>query len=510
MRWHPMIIKWCLYMRNKSRKAYDTLRNTGFIALPSTRTLFDYSHILPSKTGFEDSILEHLIKEAQELGMYSEPHKSFVGILQDEVKVSQGLVYDKKTGELVGFVDLDSTSNELMKLENILNDSKPGLATNMLVIMVRGISSSLKYPIACFPTKGITADFLYPILWETVESLEYDCNLKPVFITCDGAAANRKFFALHKSPTCTSGDDCFWTWNPFSMPKRKMFFISDVPHLLKTARNCFSNSYSHNQKRKLWKDGRDISWAHILRLYEENIENNLYCQANKITRSHIDLTPFSKMKVNYAAQIFSETVASSLELMYGDSVLETVHFIRHMNKFFDCLNTRNLKESARKRNDNLKPYCDIDDPRFEYLTKDFLGYFSEWKTSVNNRNGDYSKSEKDNMQLSHQTLSGLHISVNSIVECSKFLLSEGVEFILTSHYNQDPLEEEFSHLRHKGGSNDNPTVYDIKNNLSQMRVIGSTALAPIHSNITKHRKAGGLPIDCRPIAKKPRFSKLRV
>ncbi|KAK6167020.1 hypothetical protein SNE40_021132 [Patella caerulea] len=106
------------------------------------------------------------------------------------------------------------------------------------------------------------------------------------------------------------------------------------------------------------------------------------------------------------------------------------------------------------------------------------------------------------MQLSHQTLSGLHISVNSIVECSKFLLSEGVEFILTSHYNQDPLEEEFLHLRHKGGSNDNPTVYDIKNNLSQMRVIGSTALAPIHSNITKHRKAGGLPIDCRPIAKK--------
>ena len=34
-RWHPMIIKRCIYLRHQSSKAYDTLRHT--LALPSQR-----------------------------------------------------------------------------------------------------------------------------------------------------------------------------------------------------------------------------------------------------------------------------------------------------------------------------------------------------------------------------------------------------------------------------------------------------------------------------------------
>jgi hypothetical protein len=48
MRWHPMILRWCLYLIQKSNTAYDALRDSGFIILPSTRTLFDYSHYTKS------------------------------------------------------------------------------------------------------------------------------------------------------------------------------------------------------------------------------------------------------------------------------------------------------------------------------------------------------------------------------------------------------------------------------------------------------------------------------
>ena len=34
MRWHPMIIRRCLYMKSKSSKAYDAMRDSGFITLP--------------------------------------------------------------------------------------------------------------------------------------------------------------------------------------------------------------------------------------------------------------------------------------------------------------------------------------------------------------------------------------------------------------------------------------------------------------------------------------------
>ena len=35
MRWHPLIIKWCLYLRHLSGKAYELLRSSGCIKLPS-------------------------------------------------------------------------------------------------------------------------------------------------------------------------------------------------------------------------------------------------------------------------------------------------------------------------------------------------------------------------------------------------------------------------------------------------------------------------------------------
>ena len=38
--------------------------------------------------------------------------------------------------------------------------------------------------------------------------------------------------------------------NPYGL-RFDLFFFSDVPHLLKTARNCFSNSFSHSKSRKM-------------------------------------------------------------------------------------------------------------------------------------------------------------------------------------------------------------------------------------------------------------------
>jgi hypothetical protein len=39
MRWHPLIIKWCLYIRHHSSKAYEALRESSCISLPSQLTL---------------------------------------------------------------------------------------------------------------------------------------------------------------------------------------------------------------------------------------------------------------------------------------------------------------------------------------------------------------------------------------------------------------------------------------------------------------------------------------
>ena len=42
MRWHPLFIRWCLYLRHLSGEAYEMMRNSKCIYLPSQRTLRDY------------------------------------------------------------------------------------------------------------------------------------------------------------------------------------------------------------------------------------------------------------------------------------------------------------------------------------------------------------------------------------------------------------------------------------------------------------------------------------
>ena len=49
----------------------------------------------------------------------------------------------------------------------------------------------------------------------------------------------------------------------FSSEKRFIYFISDVEHLMKTARNCLYNSGSGRYTRYLWENGMFIPWNHI-------------------------------------------------------------------------------------------------------------------------------------------------------------------------------------------------------------------------------------------------------
>jgi len=58
------------------------------------------------------------------------------------------------------------------------------------------------------------------------------------------------------------------------------------------------------------------------------------------------------------------------------------------------------------------------------------------------------------MQLSSQTVLGLKMTSKSIVVIVKTLLTSGASFVLTSHINQDALEQLFGHCRHKAGLND--------------------------------------------------------
>ena len=66
-RWHPLIIKWCLYLRLISSRVYDVLRNSGVVTLPSQRTLRDYTHFVESVPGFSTDVDEMLMEVSKVL-----------------------------------------------------------------------------------------------------------------------------------------------------------------------------------------------------------------------------------------------------------------------------------------------------------------------------------------------------------------------------------------------------------------------------------------------------------
>lgn len=60
------------------------------------------------------------------------------------------------------------------------------------------------------------------------------------------------------------------------------------------------------------------------------------------------------------------------------------------------------------------------------------------------------------MFISWQTYEGFQITVNAVIDICKFLLQEGIEYVLTEPFCQDPAEEYFGSQRKLGRRNDNP------------------------------------------------------
>lgn len=102
------------------------------------------------------------------------------------------------------------------------------LANSMVVMMVRGLCTSLQFPYAQFPCTSVTGDLLFDPFWEAVSRLER-CGLKVMGLTCDGASVNRRLFKLHQ----TGKEFVHKVVNPFAT-ERFVYFFSDPPHLLKT------------------------------------------------------------------------------------------------------------------------------------------------------------------------------------------------------------------------------------------------------------------------------------
>lgn len=109
----------------------------------------------------------------------------------------------------------------------------------------------------------------------------------------------------------------------FEVDGVKVFPLFDPPHLLKGIRNNLLTKklrYIENGIVKVAK------WEHIILFMEKDVEDKELRLVNKLTEAHIIKEKIPKMKVKYAAQVFSQRLSAAMKFC-------TSKWIIHKNRY---------------------------------------------------------------------------------------------------------------------------------------------------------------------------------
>ena len=138
-----------------------------------------------------------------------------------EVKIKEGLVYDKHECKLIGYTDIVDINNCRLAFEHsILENYSTQVVKHMLVLMVRGIIHPVQFPYAHYATSDAAADLLFPIVWDAIRHLEF-AGLQVHTIVADGTSPNRLFlYASGISRGCTG---CLST--PIALARYSLLYV---------------------------------------------------------------------------------------------------------------------------------------------------------------------------------------------------------------------------------------------------------------------------------------------
>lgn len=408
----------------KSPSCYNFLRENLKLHLPSKSSLCRWTLIKNLKPGLNSFVLNSLKDEVCEM---SETDKNIV-LLFDEISIRPDLEYDQVNDVIDGFSQINKNRNST-------------IAQYINVFMIRGLFKQYKYAFAYHATeKSMDGEVTKEVLMEAIKAL-FDVGFKVRAVVCDQGPNNRKCFRLLN----VSKENPFFFYENY-----KIFALYDSPHLFKSARN---NLLSCNLDTP---DGT-ATWKVPTEIFEsEKFKTTKLCP--KITAQHIYPNNFQKMRVKYATQIFSRTVAAGIKTMIDFNIFSdesksnaasTASFFEKFDRLFDNLNSKLLYDPNPHKSALKK--CNVVHVNLNFM----LEYLDTIKSSP-----------KKTMYCFNgliQTIRGILLLLDSIEE-----ENTKTDFILTSRLNQDPLENFFSIIRQSGGNNHNPSVHEFSKTISKL------------------------------------------
>ncbi|XP_077484185.1 uncharacterized protein LOC144094136 [Amblyomma americanum] len=446
-RWREETIRNCVVWHAKSPSAYNLLRETGVLSLPSRSTLKRH---IGACTG---EVVSSLIKQRLHMEAKLHSEQARLGsLVMDEMSLKQTTSYQKQSDVVHGFVDLGGA-----EVDFGLHDQ---LATHLLCFVFVGLSTHYRLPVGYYFTKALSGEQLQLLALKVMQCVE-ESGFKVVRLVGDNHKSNTKFFS-----NLSGGPIQPVVEHPLDSD-RELFLSFDYCHIIKNIRSQFLEV-----KRLLRRNGKFILPDFLKLLYEIQEKQGAFKLVRCLTKKHLWPTNFEKMNVNRAVQVFSPQVTTVLRFLqqHGQSLgapgfedcLPTVEFMEFVHKWFVLHNIKSTTLHWTSRDALRMPFYSAEDERLSWLENDFLKYFMEWKEGISYK-----------MEfLSDETYEALRVTSMSTVLCTRFLLKSGFHFVLTAKFSSDDVESLFSTIRQLNGCNDQTDAYAALSSLQKILVTG--------------------------------------
>ncbi|KAK7169962.1 hypothetical protein R3I94_000258 [Phoxinus phoxinus] len=413
-RWTTQDKAFFLSLLHANPKCYRLLFKV--FSMPSVRTLQKLMKSIDFKPGFNHTILATM-KKAMET---TKPMDKVCAIITDEMSLKQAVHYNESADRIESFEDFGRGLRT------------PYVANYASAFMVRGLFRKWKQLFGyCFTSGPIPHTRLQSLLLEAICELR-KAGMECLVFICDQGSGNRSMLArlgvTKEKPY-------------FEVDAVRVFCLWDPPHLIKNIRNNWRSS-------GFTLDGDHIFWGILedLYTYDSKQDIRLCC---RLTKKHVHLLPFASMRVRFATQVLSHSVAvgiktlAQVKQLTGQAqrnYMAAAKFCENFDGIFNCFNSKQLKDSHK-----LKSALSDASAHFPFLEK-----CMEWLPRLK-----LARARPGTKQI--PCVEGWQ---HNIV-CLKMIWCDlrerhQVSHLLTNRLNQDCLENAYSAIRARGGNRDSP------------------------------------------------------
>lgn len=292
------------YTLDEKILALSLLKNSGkgyrmlckIFSLPSVKTLNNLLQKIPMKTGINKHIFHSLKNKVDKM---TDKRETTCILLFDEIELTSGLKYERKSDIFIGFQD-DGYSR------------KPLLANYANVFMLKGVFRQWKQPIVfSFHNGPISAITLKRLIKDIILEC-FSIGLDVIGTVCDQGSTNRRAIKelLNETEELFTRKNETNPYFGFAVEDKEVIPLFDIPHLFKGVRNNLLNKPLHF---KLHGVNKIAKWDHVKLFYELDASEPTLRMCNKLTDAHIYPSKMKKMKVKNCTQVFSHTVGSLMK-----------------------------------------------------------------------------------------------------------------------------------------------------------------------------------------------------